>query len=206
MNTRLIKLVSAAAGLAAIAALATAGVAAAQTPGPGQTPAAPNGRGNLTHRGPMQAGQGYGIGGWGGQQTSLVAVAADKLGIPATELVAELKQGKTLTAILEAKSIAPATVVDAFLAPRQAQLDARVAAGTLTRAQADAMLAQMRAQVTAQLSQTWSPKGAGLGTPGSAFADADADGVCDTLEAGGAGRGTMRNTNGPMQRGRMVRP
>ena len=216
MNTKMIKIASAAAGAAIVAGLAFAGVASAQTPGPSQTPVP--GRGPMRGtpptgapaygRGEMQgapgygrgqmAGQGYGMGGWGGSQVSLVGAAADKLGMTVADLTAELKTGKTIAAVAEAKKVAPSAIIDAMLAPRKAQLDAQVTAGRLTREQADAMLAQMRASITPQLSEPWTANGPGNGDPGSAFVDKDGDGECDQMPEGGrqqapaGGRGMQR--------------
>ena len=128
MNTKMIKIASAAAGAAIVAGLAFAGVASAQTPGPSQTPVP--GRGPMRGtpptgapaygRGEMQgasgygrgqmAGQGYGMGGWGGSQVSLVSAAADKLGMTVADLTAELKTGKTIAAVAEAKKVAPGAI------------------------------------------------------------------------------------------------
>lgn len=215
MNTKMIKITSLAAGLAVAAGLAMATGVAAQTPGPGNpvtqgTPGAGQRGGMMGQRGQMQPGEGYGVGGWGGQGTSLVTVAADKLDIKAADLIAELNTGKTIATVAAAKNVAPAVIVDAFLAPRKTQLDAQVKAGRLTQAQADAMLAQMQTSITANLSEPWTAKGPGSGTPGSGFVDADGDGACDLMEAGGAlgqaGAGGPMRGNQPMQRGRMNRP
>jgi len=216
MNTKWIKISSVAVGSALVAGLAFVSIAAAQTPGPSQTPvpgrgpmrgtpptgAPAYGRGEMQgaygQRGGRMAEQGYGMGGWGGSQVSLVGAAADKLGMTVADLTAELKTGKTIAAVAEAKKVAPSAIVDAMLAPRKAQLDAQVTAGRLTREQADTMLAQMRVSITSQLSEPWTAKGPGNGDPGSAFVDKDGDGECDLMPAGGrqqmpaGGRGMQR--------------
>ena len=218
MNTKMIKIASAAAGAAIVAGLAFAGVASAQTPGPSQTPvpgrgpmrdtpptgAPAYGRGQMQsapangQRGGRMAEQGYGMGGWGGSQVSMVSAAADKLGMTVADLTAELKTGKTIAAVAEAKKVAPSAIVDAMLAPRKAQLDTQVTAGRLTREQADTMLAQMRATITPKLSEPWTANGPGNGVPGSAFVDKDGDGECDQMPEGGrqqapaGGRGMQR--------------
>jgi hypothetical protein len=56
-------------------------------------------------------------------------------------------------------------------------------------AKADAMLATMRANVTARLSQPWSPQGPGLG---AGFIDQNGDGVCDYAGSGRMGGSPMR--------------
>ena len=144
------------------------------------------GPGTLAGRGP-----GGGSGGrMGGPQQSLVAIAAQVLGMPQATLVAELQSGKTIADVAGDK--APA-IVDAVVQPRADRLAAMVAAGRITQAQADQQLATMRANVTARLSQPWAPQGPGAG---EGFVDANGDGVCDSLGAGpragvGQGRGRM---------------
>ncbi len=131
-------------------------------------------------------GGGYGLGvrgAWGGPSNSLVAVAAQVLGLERTELVAALAQGQTIADVAAAKGVALDTIVDAMLAPRVAFLNEAVAAGRLTQAQADTMLATMRTNVTAQLGTV---RSAGTGT-GLGFADANGDGVCDNLGTGQTG-------------------
>jgi len=124
----------------------------------------------------------------GGPAQSLVAVAADTLVIPQADLIAQLQQGRTIAQVAAEHNVAPATIVDAFVATRQTRMVAAVADGRLTQEQADTMLATMRANVTARLSQPWSPQGNG---PSAGFIDQDGDGVCDY-----AGSGRM--SGGPM--------
>jgi hypothetical protein len=134
---------------------------------------------------------GYGRG-MGGPQQSLVAVAADKLGMTQADLVAELRSGKTIAQVAAGKQVALDTIVDAFVTTRAERLDAAVAAGRMTQAQADTMLATMKANVTARLSQPWSPQGNG---PGSGFVDQDGDGVCDHAGSGQMGGGPRGRAN-----------
>jgi hypothetical protein len=136
---------------------------------------------------------GYGRG-MGGPQQSLVAVAAQQLGMTQADLVTELQSGKTIAQVAEGKQVALDTIVDAFVAPRQVWMADAVAQGRMTQAQADAMLAAMRTNVTARLSQPWSPQGNG---PGAGFVDQDGDGVCDYAGSGGMGGGRMGA--GPMR-------
>ena len=124
----------------------------------------------------------------GGPQQSLVAVAADTLGMTQADLIAQLQGGKTIAQVAAERNIALNTIVDAFVATRQARLDAAVAAGRMTRAQADTIWATMRANVTDRLSQRWSPQGPGVGL---GFVDQDGDGVCDYAGSGGMGSGRM---------------
>jgi hypothetical protein len=180
--------------LAVVVAIAVAPAVLAQGPmggfGPGQTqgrmgggmPGAGNGMG-----------QNGGMGGMGsqmgGRQQSLVAVAADTLGMTQADLIAQLQGGKTITQVAGEKNVALDTIVNAFVATRQARMAQAVAAGRMAQTQADAMLATMRANVTARLSQPWSPEAPGAGT---GYADQDGDGVCDNAGSGGMGAGRMR--------------
>jgi hypothetical protein len=128
-----------------------------------------------------------GLGGrWGGSETSLVAVAAETLGLTRAELVAELQSGKTLAEVAAEHEVAVETIVDTFLAPRAERLAELVANGQLTQEQADTILATMRANVTARVSAEWSPRGPGQGY-GLGYTDADGDGVCDNCGSQGMG-------------------
>ena len=163
-----IKLGTLAAALAIVALLALGTAAFAQGPTPQTTPRA---------YGPGYGiGLGMGMGGWGGQQTSLIAVAAKVLGIDQTALVTTLNSGKTIADVAKEKGISADKIVDEFLAPRLAAMKSSVEAKRITQAQADAMIATMKANVTAQLNNKWTPRGPGMGT---GFVDANNDGVCD---------------------------
>jgi hypothetical protein len=128
----------------------------------------------------------------GGPQQSLVAVAADTLGITQADLIAQLQGGKTIAQVAREKNVALDTIVNAFVATRQARMAQAVAAGRMTQEQADAMLATMRANVTARLNQPWSPQG-----PGAGFTDEDGDGVCDHAGSGRMGGGPMHGRAQP---------
>jgi hypothetical protein len=186
------------AGIALVAVVALALVAApsAQAQGPG------GGYGPGDGTGPIDDGAfgsrfGHGMGsgpvggmqGLGGSQNSLIAVAAEVLGIDRTELVAQLQDGLS---IADVAGDAVDDIVDAFLAPRAERLAELVDADRLTQAEADAWLATMETHVRDRLSQPWSPQGRGWGVPGTGFTDEDGDGVCDHMGTGGFGRGAGR--------------
>jgi hypothetical protein len=132
---------------------------AAQGFGPGM------GRGMMGGRG---AGRGM-MGGYGsmmgGQASSLIVVAAEKLGMTVQELQTQLQAGKTIAALAEEKGVDVQTIVDAFLAGRQEWLNQAVADGRLTQAQADQMLANMRTMVQQHVQGTL-PFGGQGGCPG----------------------------------------
>ncbi len=104
----------------------------------------------------------YGAG-MGGPQTSLVSVAAKVLGMDVNALIAELNTGKTIAAVAQAKGVALDKIVAEFIAVRTASLDAAVKAGRITQAQADAALAQIKAQVLTDLNNPYTPQGNGTG-------------------------------------------
>lgn len=133
--------------------------------------------------GGRMSGNGLGLG-IGGPEESLVAVAAEQVGLERTELIAELQSGKTLAEVITAHGGDPAQVVESFLAERQANLAELVASGKITQEQADSLLATMRANATARLEQGWIGRGNGQG-----FVDKDGDGVCDHAGTGRGGRG-----------------
>jgi hypothetical protein len=153
-------------GLAIVAVLLLGASAFAK--GPAQRATAPGYTQNYT--------MGY-MGGrnWGGPENSLIAVTAKVLGMNQADLVADLN-GKTIADVAKEKGVSTQKIVDAFLAPRAEALKNAVEVGRLTQAQADQVLATMKANVTAQLSQTWTPRGAGAGL---GFVDANKDGICD---------------------------
>lgn len=126
------------------------------------------------------SGQGYGLNAmqdhkWGGPQNSLVAVAANVLGMKQADLVAQLNN-KTIADVAKEKGVATSKIVDTFLASRVEALKSAVVSGRLTQAQADQMLATMKANVTARLNGTWTARGPVMG---GGFVDANHDGVCD---------------------------
>jgi hypothetical protein len=180
--------------------LAGTGFVVAQTATPPApqtaTPQAPWGPGWM-----MDGMMGWGGFRWAGPQNSLIAVAAEALGLTPQELIAELQAGKTLADVAEEQGVALETIVDAFLAPREEALQAAVEAGRLTQEQADALLAQIREHVRTRLTATWT-FGQGYG-PG--FADENGNGICDYMESGSWGFGLGTGRFGPMGRGMMGR-
>ncbi len=117
---------------------------------------------------------------WGGSSGSLITVAAEQLGMTTTDLAAELQAGKTIVQVAGEKGVAVETIVEAFVTLRAERLAELVANGQLTQEQADAMRVAMRANVTARLSEAWTPRGPGQGT-GPGYADQEGDGVCDNF-------------------------
>jgi hypothetical protein len=88
-------------------------------------------------------------------------VSAKALGMTEAELRTELQAGKTIAALAQSKNIALSTVSDALLAEAKTRAAAAVTAGTLTQAQADAMLQQAPAQIENFLNNTKPQRGPG---------------------------------------------
>lgn len=178
-----------------IALLALNFASATFAQGPGGPPAQPTpGMGGGR---PMGRGQGQ----MGGQTSSLVGMAAAELGITRADLVAQLGVDGTIADALTKGGKDPAAFIDAFVASRSERLDTAVAAGTLTRAEADTRLATARSMSTARIYQPFTVLGPGGQGPnqgrgqGTSFMDADGDGACDLMPTGGQGR--MGGGRGP---------
>ncbi len=158
-----------------VAAMMVAPTALAQGPQNAQGPGYGQGAGVTDGFGPRYgrgSGPMVGLGPHlGGPTTSLVAVAAEQLGLSRTELVSDLQADKTIAQVAEEQGVALDTIVAAFLAPRSERLAALVEAERLTQEQADQMLATMEAEVLEHVSQPWTPQGRGF--------DGDGDGICD---------------------------
>ncbi len=160
--------------LVAVVALMALGAGAALAQGPTATPSA--------------AGLGLHL---GGPQNSLIAIAAQTVGMDRTALVAELNAGKTIADVAKTKNVVTTKIVDAMVANRTALLKAAVDAKRITQAQMDAELAALKTNVTTQITNKWSPRGFGMGAGrgmggygmGLSFVDANKDGICDNCGA-----------------------
>jgi len=97
---------------------------------------------------------------------SLVDATAEASGLTVDEVIAALQEGQTFAEIAQAQGVEPQTIVDAFLADRQAALEQAVADGRLTQELADEMLAEMTEHVSERLEQTWTPRALGGGRMG----------------------------------------
>jgi hypothetical protein len=145
----------------------------------------------------------------GGPGNSLVAIAAEVIGIEQTALVAELQNGLTIAEVAEAHDVALEDIVDAFVATHAERLTNAVEAGRLTQEQADLMLSNMEAHITLMLNQSFGSNwlghmggmghmggrgmgggmhhGMGMGWgmgPGMGLNDTDGDGLCDNCPLG----------------------
>ena len=96
--------------------------------------------------GMMGAGYGMGL----NNQVTLTRVAG-VLRLSADDLLAQLKDGKTVAQVAEAKGVTTDTVADTILAPEAEILTVRVKYGYLTQEQADSILAQAAQRVEQML-------------------------------------------------------
>ncbi len=154
-------------GIAAVLALASLlvfnGVAFAQGPQPNAPKAQgdwPSWLGGMLGRGMMMMGRGGMMGRWGGPDDSLLSIAAEVLDKTQTELAQELRDGKTLAEIAGDKLD---DIINQAVEARKADLDQAVADGKLSQAQADAMLALMKANLEQRAQQSFQAPGWGFG-------------------------------------------
>ncbi len=153
-----------AAGMALVAGtigvVALVSIASAQGPGPTTVPNSQTTPGTQTAPG---WGMGYGFGkgfgfGFGEMHefgarggNSLFVAFARSLGMTETDLLTELRAGKSLNELAQAKSVNTASVISDYLKPIQDQLTQAVTDKLLTQAQADARLAVHKADAEALL-------------------------------------------------------
>lgn len=116
------------------------------------------GAGAVQAQGPM------GMGGFGWSDHSLIAVAADVLGMEEAELITLLQNGKTIAQVAEEKGVDVAKIVDAFVAEHQEMLNTAVTSGRMTQEQADLMVANMTTHVALRLSQPFTGYGISMGS------------------------------------------
>lgn len=174
--------------LVVLALLVGAGAALAQGPA-GQT------AGPVGYCGGFAAGMR-----WQGNSGSLVSTLANLLGVSPTEIIAQVREGKSLLDIASEKGITTEQIVNAVLDVREKRLAEAVAAGRISQEQADLMLENMRQNITSRLESGTlaGPCVGGVGGgnaagrqgrfggrmggrmgAGAGFVDADGDGVCD---------------------------
>lgn len=77
-----------------------------------------------------------------------LSALASVLGLSTSELQKQLRSGETLADIAKAQSVDVAKVIDSIVADMKTKLAARVAAGDLTQAEADAKLIDITTRVT----------------------------------------------------------
>src|SRR5207244_3466814 len=157
MRTRAIQGVAMVAGLALIG---TGGAFAAQShgSGPSSTQVA------KTHFSPGSGtAPSFGSSGVPAQAAAMADTAAGYLGLTRDELIAQVKSGKTLAQVAVAQGKSVDGLINALIAAGTAQLDKRVADGTLTAAQRDTIVSQLKTRVTAFVNGSGGRPGFGAG-------------------------------------------
>jgi hypothetical protein len=150
---------------------------------------------------PPMIGRSFGMGGFGGPQNSLVAIAAKALGMDQTALFNELNAGKTIADVAKAKNVSLDKISSAFIEAHKATLKAAVDAKRITQAQADTLLAEMKEHITTDLTSKFTANGYGRG---GGMVDMNKDGVCDSCGINQPA-GQMFGGSRPMQGGRWNR-
>jgi hypothetical protein len=100
---------------------------------------------------------------------SLLDLAASFLGISVSDLQADLRAGKSLADEAKAKNKMVSDLVTALVAPQKSKLDAAVKDGTLTQAQADAILNRLTDALTNVVNGTPRSASGGLLKPFPGF-------------------------------------
>jgi hypothetical protein len=132
------------------------------------------------------AGHHRGFGGPGRGPISIDA-AAGYLGLTEAQLHTQLESGKTLAQIAKDKGKSVEGLEKAITDSMKTKLDAAVKAGTITQAQADAMLKQATARVADMVNGTFPKRGEG---------DGDHPGFGGPMGRGGMGDGGMQPNGG----------
>lgn len=119
--------------------------------------------------GDNDAGHHGGPGGPGGaghvEAVSDASVVAKAIGISEADLNTALAGGQTIAAVAKAHNVALQTVIDALVADGMSELQAQVANGSITQAQADAMKSEVTQRATDQVDNSFAG-GRGPGGPG----------------------------------------
>lgn len=88
-----------------------------------------------------------------------IAVVAKALGMTEADLITELQSGKSVADVAKAKNVDLADVKAALVADLKAHLDAEVASGEHTQAEADAKLTEMQSRLDQMLNEVGGPRG-----------------------------------------------
>jgi uncharacterized protein (DUF433 family) len=90
--------------------------------------------------------------------------AAKAIGVSTDDLLAQLKNGKTIADVAKAKGVSSQKVIDAMVAAAKTEFDAQVKAGRLTAQQAARIEANLTSMITDQVNGTFTRPG-GRGGP-----------------------------------------
>lgn len=158
MNTKWIKVgVGAAVALVVVAGLSFGAVTNAQAQSSWFSQ--PNGQITFAAWPGGPGGMGMGMRGQGGS----FATIAKALGMNETDLLTELRSGKSVADVAKEKNVDLSKVVDAIVAERTDQLKQAVTNGRITQQQADAMIAKMKTDLPTTLSNKFPTGQKGFG-------------------------------------------
>jgi hypothetical protein len=102
-----------------------------------------------------------------GLQSEDLSLVAGAIGISSTDLQNALSSGQTIAAVAKAHNVDVDKVISAWVASENREIDARVAAGQITSAQATRMKAQTQQRVTDEVNGVHPDRGpGGPGGPG----------------------------------------
>jgi hypothetical protein len=98
----------------------------------------------------------------------IIGTIAETIGISASDLKAGVDAGKTIAEIADANGSSAQKVIDALVADVTAHLDAEVASGEHTQAEADQRIAAVTTRITTMVNDTQNAPfgGHGMGGPG----------------------------------------
>lgn len=116
--------------------------------------------------------------------------AATALGIEPSELMQQLRDGKTIAQVAAERGVDVQTVIDAMVAELSTHLDEKVAAGDLTQEEADARKAEATERISEMVNNAM-PAGGPMGRGGKGHHDDEA-----TTDDGAAEAPTTDDTQG----------
>ena len=125
-------------------------------------------------------------------------VVTEITGLTQEEIQAQRLEGKSLVMIAGENGVSQEALVQAITAAKEAEIQDRVAAGTLTQERADLMLQQMEQNVVRAITRTsvGQPEWAGGKGAGQKGMGAVGQGVCLDGTTAGAGLGTGQQFRG----------
>lgn len=88
-----------------------------------------------------------------------LAVAASTIGVSEADLLTALRSGRSIADVAQSKGVSDQKVIDALVADAKSHIEANVISGRLTRAQADAKLAELATRIKTGVERKGLPAG-----------------------------------------------